>query len=255
MEWPIYFSCKCPVHKTEHFYLFCDLCSLHHYIFHLLPVFIYIKVFPLLLPLLYLSSAVISSWCKAEKWGCSPSTASFHWRSRSEGITYWLDRCLQYMPTFSPRLLSVLLLMKLTVMPLKWDLKQRLSGHLLVWVIWYALILLMGNVVKPTLKSYWSTEAQWATPFFSLIMSRDRFFAINQFLHFVDNSLGSGVDRLFKIRLVLDHLCGIFRSAFVPGQYVAIDESLLLWRETCLETIHSQEKTKIWHQKLRAVRQ
>jgi len=59
-----------------------------------------------------------------------------------------------------------------------------------------------------------------------MTMSRDRFFAINQFFHFVDNSLGSGDERLFKIWP--DHLCGMFRSAFVSGQYVAIDESLLL---------------------------
>jgi len=37
----------------------CDLCCIHHYIFHLLPVFIYIKVFPLCFHYLTLDHAFV----------------------------------------------------------------------------------------------------------------------------------------------------------------------------------------------------
>ena len=93
-----------------------------------------------------------------------------------------------------------------------------------------ALIILMGNVRKPTMKSYWTTDAMRATPLFGTIMSRNRFLAINKFLHFVDNSAVENDDRLRKIRPVIEHLHGIFQTAFMPRQYVAVDESLLLWK-------------------------
>ena len=91
-----------------------------------------------------------------------------------------------------------------------------------------ALIILMGNVRKPTMKSYCTTNAMHATPSFGTIMSRNRFFVIDKFLHFAHNSAVENGDRLGKIRPVIEDLRGIFQSAFIPRQYVAVDESLLL---------------------------
>ena len=78
-----------------------------------------------------------------------------------------------------------------------------------------ALLLIMGNVRKPTLKSYWSTEALSATPFFSMIMTRNRFLAINKFFHFVNNSVPDSDDRLRKIRPVVNCDCVHTRFIFV----------------------------------------
>jgi len=61
-------------------------------------------------------------------------------------------------------------------------------------------------------------------------MSRNRFLAINQFLHFANNSLNPGNDKLFKIRSVIEHLKEKFCESFVPNRLIAIDESLLLWK-------------------------
>jgi len=97
-----------------------------------------------------------------------------------------------------------------------------------------ALLLMMGNVRKPTLKSYWSTDAMSSTPFFSMILPRNRFLAINKFLHFVNNSIVDPVsDRLRKIRPVVDHMRDVFSRSVLPSRYVSIvsiDESLLLWK-------------------------
>jgi len=93
-----------------------------------------------------------------------------------------------------------------------------------------AITLLMGIVRKPTLSSYWSTDALTATPHFGILMSRNRFLAISQFLHFANNSLNPGTDKLFKIRAVVQHLQEKFRTSFIPDRFVSIDESLLLWK-------------------------
>lgn len=63
----------------------------------------------------------------------------------------------------------------------------------------------MGIVKKPSLCLYWSTDEIFKTPFFSAVMSRDQYFLITRYLHFVENqeevkdkSL-STYDKLFKL--------------------------------------------------------
>ena len=56
---------------------------------------------------------------------------------------------------------------------------------------------------------------------FSVVMSHNRFFAITQFLHFANNSMCTGDDRLFKIRPIMEHFMIHFQKAFTPSQYVA----------------------------------
>ena len=93
-----------------------------------------------------------------------------------------------------------------------------------------ALMLLMGIVRKPSMSLYWATDATTSTPYFGVIMSRNRFLAINQFFHFANNSLNPGNDRIFKIRPVIEHLREKFRTTFFPDRSISIDESLLLWK-------------------------
>jgi hypothetical protein len=50
------------------------------------------------------------------------------------------------------------------------------------------LIMLMGIVQKPTLKSYFSRDAVIETPILPQTMTHDRSELIMKFLHFVDNS-------------------------------------------------------------------
>ena len=52
---------------------------------------------------------------------------------------------------------------------------------------WIALKLNMGIVNKPSLRLYWSKETVFKMPFFPAVMSRDRYFQIMRYLHFVDN--------------------------------------------------------------------
>ncbi|GFR69950.1 PiggyBac transposase Uribo1 [Elysia marginata] len=98
------------------------------------------------------------------------------------------------------------------------------------------LLLLMGIVKKPSFHDYWSTDPLIRTPVFPAAMSRDRFILILKFWHLNDNANQPptnqvGRDRLFKIRPLLDHLFGKFQEVMEPGRDVAIDKSLLLWKD------------------------
>lgn len=55
---------------------------------------------------------------------------------------------------------------------------------------------------------YWSTHDVLLTPYWSKVMSRNRFDLISKFLHFVDNEARDPdcTDRLFKVRPILDHV-------------------------------------------------
>ena len=65
-------------------------------------------------------------------------------------------------------------------------------------------------------------------------MSRNRFQAILEFLHFNDNSQYDVNDphrnKLFKIRPVVEDLVQKFKTVYTPERNVAIDEELLLWK-------------------------
>ena len=95
-----------------------------------------------------------------------------------------------------------------------------------------ALFMLMGIIQKPTLRSYFSKNCILATPIFGSTISMDRFESICNFMHFNNNDntrTYQGPSKLFKIYPVLSHLNTKFQSLYLPGQNIAIDESLTLW--------------------------
>lgn len=95
-----------------------------------------------------------------------------------------------------------------------------------------ALMFLMGIIKKPDIPMYWSTDPMLATPFFSSVMTRNRFQAIWSFFHVNDNAgrQEGCTDRLFKIRPLLDHLVNRFRDLFTPDKKLSLDEGMLKWR-------------------------
>jgi len=98
----------------------------------------------------------------------------------------------------------------------------------------------MGIIQKPTLRSYFSKNYILATPVFGSIISMDRFESICNFMHLNNNDhVGTyqGPSKLFKIYPVLSHLNTKFQSLYLPGQNIAIDESLTMERKTFFQTI------------------
>ena len=90
----------------------------------------------------------------------------------------------------------------------------------------------MGLLRLPQIRDYWSRSKVLSTPFFSSVMSRDRFLSILKFLHLNDSSLQKkhgeeGYDRLFKVRPLLEHMSAVFPLYYQPKQHLSIDEMML----------------------------
>ncbi|XP_071972612.1 piggyBac transposable element-derived protein 4-like [Engystomops pustulosus] len=102
-------------------------------------------------------------------------------------------------------------------------------------LIFWGLLLNMGLVKKPTIRSYWSTDVLYDTPMYRDVMPRKRFEAIMRFIHYSDNSLcppasDPSYDRLFKIRPLVKHFNLKFAEVYMPEKNLAIDESLVLFK-------------------------
>ena len=93
------------------------------------------------------------------------------------------------------------------------------------------LTILMGIVKKPTIRSYWSTDSLLATPCFShpSSLSRDQYLASLRFLRFSNPYTVEENRPQFRLKDFLNEvktICSVFR----PGQSLAVDESLLLFK-------------------------
>lgn len=90
----------------------------------------------------------------------------------------------------------------------------------------------MGLVKKPTIKSYWTTTLSQSTNWFGKMFSRNRFESIYSFLHLVNNeSLPKlnepGYDPTAKFNPLLNHANNISRHHYTPYQHLSVDESLV----------------------------
>lgn len=92
----------------------------------------------------------------------------------------------------------------------------------------------MGLCNRGRIDEYWTTGTL-EMPQFRQIMSKNRFFLILRFLHFVDNdyldlNLHGNDRKTSKIAPILDHCNRKFMEMCVPEQHLSLDESLLLWK-------------------------
>jgi hypothetical protein len=72
-----------------------------------------------------------------------------------------------------------------------------------------ALLMLMGIIQKPTLRSYFSKNSILATPIFGCVISMDWFESICNYIHFSNNegiATYKGPSKLFKTDPVVYHL-------------------------------------------------
>ena len=117
------------------------------------------------------------------------------------------------------------------------QLKRRSLGHKWVAVTvtemkaFISMILNMGLIRKPTIKSYWSTSSSQKTPF-PQVMSRDRFELILKFFHMVDSTHlprpgEDGYDPCAWFDPLVEHANQVSRHYYKPHREICIDESLI----------------------------
>ena len=92
-----------------------------------------------------------------------------------------------------------------------------------------------GLLKKSATHHYWdSTNPSQATPWFIEHFNRDRFQLLLKFLHFADNDNQPNPEspeyKLYKIKELADHFRDNFRHLYVPGEDIAVDESMVGYR-------------------------
>jgi len=74
-------------------------------------------------------------------------------------------------------------------------------------------------------------------------MSRNRFQLIQRYLHFNDNNAaGTNEYRLYKIRTILDIVVNNFRTNYIPGREISLDEGMLGWRGRLPFRVYNPDK-------------
>lgn len=95
---------------------------------------------------------------------------------------------------------------------------------------YFALCILMSQVKKSSVQSYWSKRSIIETPIFRKTMPFWRFVQLSRFLHFTNNEVVDKNDRMCKLRSIIDYLNEKFESIYTAEEYVSLDESLMKYK-------------------------
>lgn len=95
--------------------------------------------------------------------------------------------------------------------------------------IFIGLLLHTGTIKMNRLADYWKITRLFNIPFFRENMSRDRFLIILRCLHFAKNR-PEHPDRLFSVRLLIDHFNNKMQEIYSPTRELSLDEGMVLWR-------------------------
>ena len=97
---------------------------------------------------------------------------------------------------------------------------------------YFGFMILMGIVKLPSIADYWKRDEVFNYVPISSRITRDRFFEIQRYLHFSDNSPlvapgNDGYDRLGKIRPVIEMILEQILTVYNPHKEVSIDEAMI----------------------------
>lgn len=95
----------------------------------------------------------------------------------------------------------------------------------------FGIIVFMQLNTKPEIDLYWSKKKHWECPFIRHSMARDRFRILLRFLQFADNSQAHNEDKLAKLRPFTKKLSERFRSVYLPGSKMIVDELLVPFQD------------------------
>ena len=87
----------------------------------------------------------------------------------------------------------------------------------------------MGLIEVPYLQDYWSGTWPSHVPFFSSVMSRERFNLIFWLLH-VSHTKGAQPQRIHKVKAFLDLLLANFQASYNSSREISVDETIVDFR-------------------------
>ena len=102
---------------------------------------------------------------------------------------------------------------------------EELKAHL-------GFMILMGVVQLPAIADYWKTDEIFHYSPIASRISRNRFFELQRYLHFVDNSTlqpttSPGYDKLGKIRPIIELVRAQFTNTYHLHREVSVDEAMI----------------------------
>ncbi|CAG4938111.1 unnamed protein product [Parnassius apollo] len=106
----------------------------------------------------------------------------------------------------------------------------------------FSLIIYMGLVKLPKISDYWSKDEIMGQNFPRTVMARNRFELLLQMLHFSQDDDANKADRLHRVKSLLDKLNHNFKSNYIPGQDICIDESMVPFRGRLIFRQYNKQK-------------
>ena len=115
-----------------------------------------------------------------------------------------------------------------------------------------ALSFYFGLVKKENLKSYWTTDNIYETPFPKTVMGRDKFFNILAFLHLCNNDEyiargNAGYNPCLKLGMFYDYVTKRFSEVWSPRQNLSIDEGCIPFKGRIHFRCYNPKKIDKYH--------
>ena len=114
----------------------------------------------------------------------------------------------------------------------------------------------MGITRKPSYRDYWASDPDLHNEFISRLMTVKRFSFLLSHLHLNDNSMqprhdSQNLDKLYKLRPLIDNLCNSFSKCYSAHAEVAVDESMVKFQgrsslKQCMRDKPTKRGYKIW---------
>lgn len=92
----------------------------------------------------------------------------------------------------------------------------------------FALIILMGQIRKPSINQYWCKRKIIQTSIFNEIMPYSRFILISRFLRFSKRT--ESQDPKYKLEAIIDMIIKKFKYIYSPEKKLSVDESLVKFK-------------------------
>src|SRR5947209_20112922 len=110
-------------------------------------------------------------------------------------------------------------------------------------------LIAMGIDKKPDIQLYW--DSTWKLPLVADRFTRDRFLQIKKYLHLADNKAIAdnktfSLDRLAKIRPLIEVLVENFKKQYIPNAHLTLDEDMCKFKGRNLMKQYMRAKIVKW---------